>query len=115
MIFRILLRKKYSNHVFLGSYFNAYCDISISVTEILTILHTWACCNQIQQFFSFIILYNVTFNNMADDVPSEPCSNQTVVSLLDHFRPPAPNGLSRTLSVLKCSTPVFLEVEGYYK
>ena len=35
------------------------------------------------------------FKNMADDVPSEPCTNQTVVSLLDHFRPPTPNGLSR--------------------
>ena len=40
------------------------------------------------------------FNKMADDVPSEPRTNQTVVSLLDHFRPPAPNGLSRTLPVL---------------
>ena len=49
------------------------------------------------------------------DVLSEPCTNQTVVSLLDHFRPPAPNGLSRTLPVLKCSTLVFLEVEGYCK
>ena len=57
----------------------------------------------------------LTFNNMADDVPSEPHTNQTVVSLLDHFRPPAPNGLSQTLPVLKCSTPVFLEVEGYCK
>ena len=47
-------------------------------------------------------------NNMADDVPSEPRTNQTVVSLLDHFRPPAPNGLSRTLSVLKCGALVFL-------
>ena len=44
------------------------------------------------------------FNQMADDIPSEPCTNQTIVSLLeDHFRPPAPNGLSRTLPVLKCS------------
>ena len=31
------------------------------------------------------------FNKMADDVPSEPRTNQTVVSLLDYFRPPAPN------------------------
>ena len=115
MTFRILLRKKYSNHVFLGSYFNAYCGISISVIEIRTILHKWACCNQIQQYLPFIILYNVTFNIMADDVPSEPCTNQTVVLLLDHFRPPAPNSLSRTLPVLKCSTQVFLEVEGYCK
>ena len=52
---------------------------------------------------------------MADDVPSEPRTNQTVVLLLDHFRPPAPNSLSRTLPVLKCSTQVFLEVEGYCK
>ena len=38
------------------------------------------------------------FNQMADDIPSEPRTNQTVVSLLeDHFRPPAPNGLSKTL------------------
>ena len=29
------------------------------------------------------------FNRIADDVPSEPHTNQTVVSLLDHFRPPA--------------------------
>ena len=35
------------------------------------------------------------FNDMADDVPSEPSTNQTIVSLLeDRFRPPAPNGLS---------------------
>ena len=54
-------------------------------------------------------------NNMADDVPSEPRINQTVVSLLDHFRRPAPNGLSRTLPVLKCSALVFLEVEGHCK
>ena len=56
------------------------------------------------------------FNQMADDIPSEPRTNQTVVSLLeDHFRPPAPNGLSRTLPVLKCSALVFLEAEGYCK
>ena len=48
------------------------------------------------------------FNKMADDVPSEPRTNQTVVSLLDRLRPPAPNGLSRTLPVLKCSALVFL-------
>ena len=40
---------------------------------------------------------------MVDDVPSEPRTDQTVVSLLDRLRPPAPNGLSRTLPVLKCS------------
>ena len=54
----------------------------------------------------------LTFNNMVDDVRSEPCTNQTVVSLLDHFRPPAPNGLSRTLPELKCSALVFLEAEA---
>ena len=37
-------------------YFNANCGIGISVTEIQTILHIWACCNQIQQYFPFIIL-----------------------------------------------------------
>ena len=40
------------------------------------------------------------FNKMADDVPPWPRPNQTVVSLLDHFKPPVPNGLSRTLPVL---------------
>ena len=49
------------------------------------------------------------FNKMANDVPSETPTNQAVVSLLDHFRPPAPNWLTRTLPVLKCSTLVFLE------
>ena len=50
------------------------------------------------------------FNQMADDIPSEPRTNQTVVSFLeDHFRPPAPNGLSRTLPVLKCSALVFFQ------
>ena len=29
------------------------------------------------------------FNKKADHVNSEPHTNQTVVSLLDHFRPPA--------------------------
>ena len=37
---------------------------------------------------------------MAYDVPPWPRTNQTVVSLLDHFKPPVPNGLSRTLPVL---------------
>ena len=36
------------------------------------------------------------FNQMADDIPSEPRTDQTV-SLLDRLRPPAPNGLSKTL------------------
>ena len=54
-------------------------------------------------------------NKMADDLPSEPRTNQTVVSLLDHLRLPAPHGLSRTLPVLKCSALVFLEAEGYCK
>ena len=49
------------------------------------------------------------FNKVADDVPSEPRTNQTVVSLLDRFRPQAPNDLLRTLPVLKCSALVFLE------
>ena len=39
---------------FLGSYFNANCGISISVTEIQTILHIWAYFNQIQQYLPFI-------------------------------------------------------------
>ena len=45
------------------------------------------------------------FNKMADD---EPRANYTLVSLLEPFRPPAPNGLSPSLSVLKCSALVFL-------
>ena len=52
---------------------------------------------------------------MADDALSGPRTNQTVVSLLDHFRPPAPKSLSRTLPVLKWGTLVFLEAEGYCK
>ena len=56
VIFRILLRKKYWNHVFLGSYFNANQGMGISVTEIQTNLYIWACCNQmIQQHSPFII------------------------------------------------------------
>ena len=55
------------------------------------------------------------FNKMSNDLPSEPRTNQTVVSLLDHPRPPAPNGLSRTMPVFKCSALVFLEAEGYCK
>ena len=49
------------------------------------------------------------FNNVSDDVPSEQRTNQTVVSLLNRFRPPVPNDLLRTLLVLKCSALVFLE------
>ena len=48
------------------------------------------------------------FNKMADDEQFKPRTKQTVVSLLDHFRAPAPKGLSRSLPVLKCSTLVFL-------
>ena len=56
VIFRILLRKKYWNHVFLGSYFNANQGMGISVTEIQTNLYIWACCNQmIQQYSPFMI------------------------------------------------------------
>ena len=55
------------------------------------------------------------FNKMADDEPFKPRQNQAVVSLLDHLRPPAPNGLSRSLSVLKCSALVFLEADGCCK
>ena len=51
------------------------------------------------------------FNKVADDVPSEQRTNQTVVSLLKCFRPPVPNDLLRTLLVLKCSALVFLEPE----
>ena len=54
------------------------------------------------------------FNKMANDVPSEPRTNQTVMSLLDRFGPPAPNDLLRTLPVLKCSALVFLEAAGYW-
>ena len=49
------------------------------------------------------------FNKVADDVPSESRTNQTVVSLLVHFGPPAPNDLLRTLPVLKYSALAFLE------
>ena len=45
------------------------------------------------------------FNKMADD---EPRANYTLVSLLEPFRAPAPNGLSASLPVLKCSALVFL-------
>ena len=51
---------------------------------------------------------------MADDALSGPRTNQTVVSLVYHFRPPAPKSLSRTLPVLKWGTLVFLEAEGYW-
>ena len=47
---------------------------------------------------------------MADDVPSEPRTNQTVAS---YFRTLLiRRGLLRTLRVLKCRTLVFLEAEG---
>ena len=55
------------------------------------------------------------FNKMADDAPVKPRTNHTVVSLLGPFRPPAPNGRSRSLPVLKYSALVFLEAEGYCK
>ena len=55
------------------------------------------------------------FNKIADDLLSEPRTNHTVVSLLDHFRPSALSGLSRTLPVLKRSALVFLEAEGCCK
>ena len=48
------------------------------------------------------------FNKMADDEPFKPRANYTLVSLLELFRPPAPNGLSPSLPVLKCSALVFL-------
>ena len=48
------------------------------------------------------------FNKMADDEPLKPRANYTLVSLLEPFRPPAPNGLSPSLPVLKCSALVFL-------
>ena len=48
------------------------------------------------------------FNKMADDEPFKPRTNYTKVSLLDPFRAPAPNDLSRSLPVLKCSALVFL-------
>ena len=65
--------------------------------------------NQIQQYSPFIIYAMwLMFNKMADDGPSEPRTNQTVVSLLHHFIPPALSGLSRTLPVLKCSALEFL-------
>ena len=55
------------------------------------------------------------FNKMADDIPFKPRPNQTAVSLLDHLRPPAPNVLSRSKPVLKCSALVFLKAEGCCK
>ena len=58
------------------------------------------------------MLQLLMFNKMTGDVLSEPRTNQTVVSLLDRFRPSAHNGLSRTQPVLKCSTLVFLETGG---
>ena len=50
---------------------------------------------------------------MADDVPSEPRTNRTVVS---YFRLLLiRRGLLRTLPELKCSALVSLEAEGYCK
>ena len=89
--------------------------MGISVTEIQTNLHIWASRDQIQQYSPFIIVCNVANNKMADDALSGPRTNQTVVSLLDHSRPPVPKSLSRTLPVLKWGTLVFLEAEGYCK
>ena len=44
--------------------------MGISVTEIQTNLHIWACCNQIQQYSPFkIYAMWPMFNKMADDVP----------------------------------------------
>ena len=65
---------------FLGRYFNANWGMGISVTEIQTSLHIWACCNQIQQYSPFMI-----YVMFADDVLSEPSTNQTIVSV--PFRP----------------------------
>ena len=92
--------------------------MGISGTEIQTNLHIRACCNQFQQYSPFIIyamLQLLMFNKMACDIPSETRTNQTVASLLDRFRSSAPNGLSRTPPVPKCSAPVFLEAEGHCK
>ena len=56
------------------------------------------------------------FNKMADDdVSSEPRTDKTVLSLLQSFRPPSHNCLSRTLPVLNCSALVFSEAVGYCK
>ena len=40
--------------------------MGISVTEIQTNLHIWTCCNQIQQYSSFIIytMWLIMFNKM---------------------------------------------------
>ena len=90
--------------------------MGISVTEIQTNLHIWACCKQIQLYSPFLIYAMwLMFNKMAEDVPFKPRPNQTVVSLLDHLRPPVPNVLSRSLPVLKCSALVFLKAEGCCK
>ena len=84
--------------------------------KIQTNLHIWACCNP--AIYSIYIIYAMWLmsNKMADNVRSEPRTNHTVVSLLDHFRPPEPNnGLSRSLPVLKCRALVFLLAERYFK
>ena len=56
--------------------------MGISVTEIQTNLHIWACCNQIQQYSLFVIYAMwLMFDKMADAVPSEPRTNQALVLL----------------------------------
>ena len=40
-------------------------------------------------------------HTVPDDASSESRTGETVVSLWNRFRPPAPNGLSRTLPVFK--------------
>ena len=85
------------------------------MTEIQTNLHIWACCNQIQQYSPFMInAMWLIFHKTADDVPSFLPTNQTAVSLLDRLRPPAPNGLSRTLpACIKEQCPSLLGGCGY--
>ena len=48
------------------------------------------------------------FNKMADDERFKARASYTLVFRLDPFRPPAPNVLSPSLPVLKCSALVFL-------
>ena len=52
-------------------------------------------------------------HTVPDEVPCESRTDETVVSLQDRFRPPAPNRLSGALPVLKCCALVFLEAAGY--
>ena len=53
-------------------------------------------------------------HTVPDEVPCESRTDETVVSLQDRFRPPAPNRLSGTVPVLKCCALVFLEAAGYW-